>query len=994
MRFGFLVFFAFFICCGFAAFPVFAQPTWTLDPFGSEKKPEQYQEKKLGSEKTADKKFTPVRHFLQNTVSHYNYYFNANNKINMVLEQAKLSNKDNYSKLLPFYAYTLDVTSAQQVELDSVIYKATAGILLHDLRNDWIDDLYLLIGKAYFFRKTLDTAAMTFQFINYNMYPRKKGEDDGRIVGSNTYERGSMFSIADKEDRNVLQKAFTLPPCRNDALIWLARTFTEAEMYSDATGIINILHNDPNLPERLQDDLEEVTAYWFYRQEIYDSCAVHLEKALSNAETPSDRARWEYLLAQLYQMNKDYGKASGFYLKSAKIAIDPVMDIYAHLNNATMSSGKGDSKELQADIDNLLKMARKDKYTSYRDIIYNAAGRISLLRPDTAGAITCFQKSLKYNEGNEPFRNKSYLALADLYYATHDYRNASAFYDSLNASDPELEADTALIADRKAVLNRVVELIDIVRKEDSLQRIANMSPAERDAFIRQLVKKYRKEKGLKETEGNAGYVPVAFGNNKDAATDLFASSAKGEWYFYNASMRSKGLNDFKLKWGTRPNTDNWRRIKAVESDMKNLNANIDIDAPPSDSDSGDQGGAGKLVPFSYDALMADVPLTAEKLDSSRSKISAALLALAAIFQSELMDYPEAIRMYEDYLSRFPSGEAKADVYLGLQYCYGKIGDQAKSDEYKNLLLKEFADSRAAKILTNPQSMAAGQETKEGNKMYEGIYNLFIEGRFEEALAAKKKADSESGTAYWTPQLLYIEAVYYVKQRQDSAAIAVLDDLVTRFPESPLKEKAETLRGVVSRRAEIEGYLSQLDVTRQQEDRVIISESRQAPVQKTDVPKAQPQVVMPVAPVNRPQVPAADTLKNLPGMAAGSFLLEPEKPHLVLMVLDRVDGVYVSEALNAMSRFNRDNSAYRNVLVKKEAVDAARNLLVFSSFEDAGAALAYFDKIKKSAPNYVSWLQPAKYFFLIITENNLSVLRQNKDLQQYRNLLNSQYGNKF
>src|SRR5690242_9581561 len=75
-----------------------AQPGWTLDPFGNQKKPEKYEERKLGSEKTADKKFTTTRHFLQNTITHYNYYFNSNNKINAVVERAKLSNRDDYGR--------------------------------------------------------------------------------------------------------------------------------------------------------------------------------------------------------------------------------------------------------------------------------------------------------------------------------------------------------------------------------------------------------------------------------------------------------------------------------------------------------------------------------------------------------------------------------------------------------------------------------------------------------------------------------------------------------------------------------------------------------------------------------------------------------------------------------------------------------------------------------------------------------------------------------
>ena len=45
------------------AFQVKAQPKLEFNM----KKPEQFKERKLGSEKMADKKFTPVRRFFQNT---------------------------------------------------------------------------------------------------------------------------------------------------------------------------------------------------------------------------------------------------------------------------------------------------------------------------------------------------------------------------------------------------------------------------------------------------------------------------------------------------------------------------------------------------------------------------------------------------------------------------------------------------------------------------------------------------------------------------------------------------------------------------------------------------------------------------------------------------------------------------------------------------------------------------------------------------------------
>ena len=153
---------------------VLAQPAWTINLLDSSKRSKKFEEQKLGSEKMAEKKFTKVRHVFQNNYTHFNYYYNANNKISAVIERAKVAQKDDYTRLLNYYPYSLENTATQKTELDSVIYKATAGILLHDLRNDWIDNMYLLMGQAYFFKKDFDSAAATFQFINYNLFPRKK----------------------------------------------------------------------------------------------------------------------------------------------------------------------------------------------------------------------------------------------------------------------------------------------------------------------------------------------------------------------------------------------------------------------------------------------------------------------------------------------------------------------------------------------------------------------------------------------------------------------------------------------------------------------------------------------------------------------------------------------------------------------------------------------------------------------------------------------------
>src|SRR5215831_9809953 len=82
--------------------PLHAQLGFNLDI----KKPQPYDERTLTSEKTpTDKKIKAPKRFFQNLFTHYNYYYNANNKLNEVIERAKAGFKDNYSELLPFYNY-------------------------------------------------------------------------------------------------------------------------------------------------------------------------------------------------------------------------------------------------------------------------------------------------------------------------------------------------------------------------------------------------------------------------------------------------------------------------------------------------------------------------------------------------------------------------------------------------------------------------------------------------------------------------------------------------------------------------------------------------------------------------------------------------------------------------------------------------------------------------------------------------------------------------
>lgn len=966
-------------------------------------KPEKFKNRKLRSERTEQKKLKLPQRFIQNTTSHYNFYFNANNKIDAVIENARINQQDDFTRLLPYYSYSLDNTANQKADLDSVIEKATSGILLHDLRSDWVDNFYMLIGQAYYFKKEFDSAFMAFQFINFNLNPQnKKNQNSPVTVGSPANNVSGSFSIANKEDRNLLQKAFSLPPSRNDALVWQIRTLTEMGSYAEAASLINTLKNDPNFPPRLNNYLNELQGYWFYKQQIYDSAVQYIEAGLANSLDAQDRARREYLLAQLYENKENVDSAWYYYTQAIRHTTNPLLDIYANLNRAKLRYSE-DPGEIRTSIDRLVKMAKKEKYRDYRDLIFYAAGELAMEIPDTLSTLAFYERSTQLNRTNFSLKNKAFLKLADLSYELQRYKKAHNFYDSLQLPDTTL-GNPEPINQKKTALAAIVKEINIIEREDSLQSIAAMPIADREAFLKKLSRKLRKELGLKDEEFADAFTGGTLNTGK-GNTDVFTQNASGdEWYFDNQSMKSRGYTDFRREWGNRQNIDNWRRVSSQSMAQSNpgaTNSSPDGDplAPPSASGK-NQSAQTTDAPMeqsdvSVDGLRANLPLTEEMLALSNSKIATATYTLAKDYQSLLEDYPAAIRTYHSSLEKFPDSLYNGELYMNLSYCYRQIGNTAMAERYLNKLNTEFGSSDFAQRLRNPENNKKEIKDTAGTAIYNGIYRQFIEGNFEQAIAQKEKADSLYGQTFWSPQLAYIESVYYIKQRKDSVAIEKLAGISRDFPSSPMKEKAENLIRVLKNRDSIENYLTNLEIKRMPEDSqtVVFNDTRihgnlpQKLVRNDSnlLPKK----------ITTVDIPELKEEKKAPAVVKRSnFSFDPLSVQNVVMLMTKVDPVYSSEARTALLRYTKSAFSNRTVQIVKDTLDADRSLLVFSEFVSAEDAINFLDRLKRNVGSEISWLPADKYSFFIISDENLELLKENKKLENYLELLTEKYPGKF
>lgn len=969
-------------------------------------KPEKYENRTLASERTGSGRINPFRRIQQNIVTHYNFYFNAANKLSEVILGAKSAQKEDYTKLLPIDNYTLEQTSAQKEELDSVILKCNNGILLHDLRNDWVDDLYLLMGIAYYHKKEFDSAAITFQYINYSFQPRTREElGYEKSIGSSINEAGNVYTISTPERKSALSSAITHQPARNDAVLWLLRSLIEQGQLNEASGLIETLRRDPTLPSRLANGLAESQARWFYRSEQWDSAAIYLEKSLP-VLSGAEKARREYLTAQLYERAWLTEAADRLYGAAISHTTDPVMEAYARIQQIGLQQTAADSARIRKSLEKLQRMAGRTRYEDYRQIIHYAAYRLELQRKDTLAAVRQLQESIANGAADAALRARSFLSLGDLSFAQRNYLLAANSYDSIQTNLLD-ETDTLRVALRSAVVRKLATQMGTIRTQDSLLRIAALPEAERKVYVQKLSRTLRKAQGLQEEEAGTPTPSSANPLREEAPINLFAANeGKGDWYFYNGTLKVQGYRQFQAKWGKRPNLDNWRRNAAIEAQL-----NAMLKADPGDPDKAASPGLPAAympdiapLDYSYDGLIAGLPLTDSLRQQAHATIQMALLNLGITFREELDMCQEATMQLTALLNQYPQTMLMEEALYHLCSCLRQSGDLTGYEFYRRQMASRFPKGRLLAQLENPQLLQQKQEEarKEAETRYEEIAALMIQGQFEEAMKKKQQADSGYGKKYWTSELQYIEALYLISERKDSLAELALASIREKDPSTPIARRASELAEVLKKRAEIEEYLTKLDVRRYPEDSLVLPAMPVA-VQPQKAP------VLDTTQSNKPPVPAPKPIDpSLPSPPAPtpppspetqaprtSYLHQPAEPHAVIMVFQKVDVVYRTEARITLNKYHQSTLPDAGLTAESLSLTEDVKIIKVAPFDGLSAAWSYGKTVRDAASKELfPWMPTGTYQFLPVSLPNMELLLQKQDIQAYLSFLRQHLPGEF
>jgi len=167
------------------------------------------------------------------------------------------------------------------------------------------------------------------------------------------------------------------------------------------------------------------------------------------------------------------------------------MAFEAQMNMAQCyDEGTGDSKHINKV---LLKMAKETKNAEYLDQIYYALAQVATTDNKDTLVIYYLKKSVSTSVSDAFQKTESSLELADIYFDDGNYQFAQAYYDTASMSLPQNYPDYTAIMNKTKILSQLVDQIQTITLQDSLQTIAKMNTADLYAMIDKLIEEYDKK---------------------------------------------------------------------------------------------------------------------------------------------------------------------------------------------------------------------------------------------------------------------------------------------------------------------------------------------------------------------------------------------------------------------------------------------------------------------------------------------------------------------
>lgn len=842
---------------------------------------------------------------MQNLTAHYNYIYNSNALLTAHQLELFENYVDNYDQILPVYlgpeADNMQSGGSLNLKPMEDIIKKAQAIILEKSYSNYLDDAYILLGKANFFNGNYFNASEYFDYT------------------AKTYSKNTSSYL--------------------EGLNWKARSLMQLKRIKEANQVLDTL--EALLPsiksgKRLAEPFATLAQMCIYLKN--NAAAIsYLKDAIKATTQSQNRIRWTYILAQLYEGQKSYNEAAVNYRKVERSNAPFEMYFNANLNRIRLrAQQRGDKADDQKE---LLALLRDDKNLDYNDQIYFQVAEGYAAKEAYEEAQKFYLLSVQSSTANQYQKGLSYLKIADLNFKQfRDYLKAKSYYDSTVNTLPKNYPGYDLILKKNQNLKYLTDRFEIIALEDTLQYISSQPEASRPGLIEGLV--------------NPVIDAAAQTNNKIASRSNFPGNytaaptnkaqPQNSFYFSNPTAISIGFNDFRKKWGNRKLENNWRQSirSSAQETIQDIAANTSGTPVSPDQTAPVIKDKPMLVKQYTDAL----PLTPGSLLKSNQKIIDAYYEIASFYLQELEDPKEAEETYLTLLKRFPSNNHLAAIYYSL-FLINKGSNESRSNEYKNKILADFPTSLYAKTILNPSFSAKQSELETAvNKKYNEVFVRYQKKEFSNVIQQVNET-SNAGQSLLSPQFAYLKAIAIGRTSHVDNLIVALDSIVARFPDDKLITPL-----VKGHLAYINTHLN--DFRKRQialidfdpneppfieslsSAPVVAKNQNQAPIQVNPKPAAKQEPATVIPATNVPE-PAKIGEPTIPVKVDGPFSTAKSTIYYYVVAVEDAS-LTLSSSRFGIGQFNRGNYSGSNLKHQLKEFDNDQLIYVgnFSNFEDA------------------------------------------------------------
>ncbi len=852
-------------------------------------------------------KDTLVNRTFHNLSAHYNGYYNAGLKLEEALDKLAASHVDHYDRILTVFQYA-DPAKAKAIypQLEDAMKRTSTVISRHTILDKsgyekpqserWIDDNWILYGKCQFFKHDYFEAMETFKYVETTY---KK--ESGRHLGS----------------------------------LWIAKTYIELTQMREAEEKLDYLRNQPDFPKKSKWELEAVNADYYLQTKNYDKAVEHLTKASALVKNREKKIRYLFILAQLRQQKGEFKQAFDLYTKIIKMNPPYEMAFNSRLNRARCydsSSGSGESV-----LKELLKMEKDPKNKDFLDQIYYSLAGLKKNEGKEEEQIKYLNLSVQSSTNNQGQKALSYLELAKIAYGKPDYRLAQSYYDSTVTNLGKDYPDYSEILSRRNSLTRLVKFMKVIETEDSLQALSRLPLEERVKKIDQIIEEQEKAKKEAERKLNEPANQI-FDPARPQAANQFNNAAGANWYFYNPQAISFGLNEFTKKFGDRKLEDNWRRSKkqstleVVEDVLKKDSLTLDV-----------QDTAALTPSKRKEQMLNSIPETQEGLEKSTQKIVDAFYNIGMIYREQLNDLTASTEAFEELLKRYPKNRFQLQSYYQLYRTYTVLGNSAKANYYRNIILNEHSDSEYAEIIRNP-NYAAEKASRKSNLeiFYEETYRKFLNGEYADVIARKTQSDVQFPQSPLVPKFDFLKSLSIGKTQSLPAFEASLNEIIRNYASDSVKDAAQEILDFIHNKSKV-----------------------------TENPGE----------AGTDSAAAADThLYN--------YL--PDNMHNVVLLIQNINGPFDPNKIkNKLSNFNTANFGSKGITFDEQLYDHRLKIFIIKSFSNKQEAMQYYSTLYDNDDVFGN-VSNETYQLYAISVNNLSAFLKEKKTEDYEDFFRKFY----